>query len=622
MRRIIIWMLYMSLWFIVTPSVWASHKEMQPLAYKQMKSCEVLVCGSDPEGIAAAVSSARSGLRTILIDTRSEPGGLYTSGMLAMLDMNRDESKEDLPIVNHGIFEEMYKHIGRHNAIDIEQAKRYFVELLKQNNVQVIYNISQVHPIVREGVIEEITFNIGTDTILIKPRIVIDAMPDAPVARMAGADYWIGREDLGRKDYAAATLVFSVKGIDWTAIKEHLRNDHNNESYADDYCAWGYAHLLEYESALNPNKYQLRGLNLARQRDDSVVINAFQIFNVNSLDEKNKREAYLEAKKELPYIINYLREYAIGFENATLYRCADELYIREGVRIVGEETLTVEDCFTNRDFVNKIAYGSYPIDLQSTMKDEAGGNGLSGCNIYTIPMGIIMPTKLSNVLVVGRSSSYDSLVHGSSRTVPVGIALGEAAGVISCVALKENVGLKLIYKKPTYYKMVQGELLKRKVSLQAEVPSHNPEVKEWSYPYIQNLRRQGLVSKIYKGKITYACTEKASYSSFGNIVSLIRFHSNLSVEPLGSMPKDHKEDLNPKDVVAIVSHILNQHYENLEELKDKKIIDTKTYNELKSTKIIYNNHVYAIMSGLVDYLHLQNPLPSASDLIHNDIKRV
>ncbi len=35
-----------------------------------------------------------------------------------------------------------------------------------------------------------------------------------------------------------------------------------------------------------------------------------------------------------------------------------------------------------------------------------------------------MPLKIDNLLVVGRSASYDSLAHGSARVIPVGMVTG------------------------------------------------------------------------------------------------------------------------------------------------------------------------------------------------------
>lgn len=207
-------------------------------------SYDVIVCGAEPEGIAAAVSASRNGLKTLLIDEREIPGGLYTCGMLAMIDLNYDGGTEKLPIVNQGLFAEMYQSIGHGGAIDCQQTEAYFTKLLERSGVDTLYQVKDITPNVEGGTI--------------------------------------------------------------------------------------------------------KGLNMARQLDGSIIINAFQIFDVDSLRKESKQQAYEKAKLEIPYIIQYLRKQAPGFEKAVLGQIAEQLYVREGVRIVGEETLTAEDCFSGK----------------------------------------------------------------------------------------------------------------------------------------------------------------------------------------------------------------------------------------------------------------------------------
>lgn len=592
---------------------------------------DVIVCGAEPEGIAAAVSASEGGLNTVLIDTRGYPGGLYTSGMLTMLDLNYNESKEKLPIVNQGIFAKWYKHIGKGWRIQSEETKTYFNQLLQKKHVKTFYNITNLQVEASKGCIQSITFKQNGIPWRIHARYVIDAMQEAPIARAAGADYYLGREDLGLNTYAGATLVFSVKNVDWEAVCKYVRADQNEASSWSGNCAWGYAKLLDYQPVIDPKCHQLRGLNLAHQDDGSVVINAFQIFGVDALDKEKQQIAYEKAIQELPYIMDYLRGHAEGFKAAQLAQVADELYLREGVRIVGEETLRAEDCLSHRDFPNKIAYGSYPIDLQSTKKDGMGGNSLSSRSIYTIPMGVMLPHNLEEVLVVGRSASYDSIAHGSSRTVPVGIALGEAAGQACIVGKALGVSLKEINRTPFYYHQVQERLMARGVSLFEISKDLTPEKLHWSYPAIQYLRQQGFITKTEKEG--YACKALATYSKWNQMVGLMKAHGNLPINVVPVSMETLPQALTKHTLVDCVYYSLPKDYlpalclsapdESLEVLYNEGLLQKVTYENLKQTKeFLTNGTLYAVLSDVVYYLRKQNPLPSEEALHHNDVVKL
>ena len=596
---------------------------------KNLVDVDVIVCGAEPEGIAAAISASEGGLNTVLIDTRCYPGGLYTSGMLTMLDLNYNESKEKLPIVNQGIFAKWYKHIGKGWRIQCEETKTYFNKLLNKQHVKTFYNVTTLQVEASNGSIHSITFKQNGIPWRIQAKYVIDAMQEAPIARAAGADYYLGREDLGLNTYAGATLVFSVKNVDWDAVCKYVRADQNDASDWSGNCAWGYAKLLNYQPVIDPKCHQLRGLNLAHQDDGSVVINAFQIFGVDALDKKGQQIAYEKAVQELPYIMDYLRSHAEGFKAAQLAQVADELYLREGVRIVGEETLRAEDCLSHREFPNKIAYGSYPIDLQSTKKDGMGGNSLSGRSIYTIPMGVMLPHNLEEVLVVGRSASYDSIAHGSSRTVPVGIALGEAAGQACVVGKTLGVSLKEINRTPAYYHEVQERLMARGVSLFEISEDLASEKLHWSYPSICYLRQQGFITKTEKEG--YACKELATYGKWNQIIGLMKAHGAMPVNGLQVSKETLSQPLTKHTLGECVYYSLPKEYlpkqpvttsdERLEILYKAGLLQKVTYEKLQETQgFLTNGTLYAALSDMVSFLRKENPLPSKQALYHNDVK--
>ncbi len=586
--------------------------EQQEEAAKQY---DVIVVGSDPEGVTAATTAASYGQEVLLIDTRAYAGGLYTSGMLSMLDLNYKDAS-NLTYVNEGAFQKFYDAVGVAASFDIDQAQAYFHDTLAAEGVDTVWEAQNIRPVMEATSIQGITYQKEGKTYTVEGSVVIDAVPDAPIARASGASYYLGREDIGSDTYAAATLVFGVEGVDWERVRNYLDYDGSIYTGSTDNAAWGYAELLDYKPVTS-ERFQLRALNLSKQTDGEVIINAFQIFDVDALDRVNQYEAYEMALEELAHIISYLRAHAEGFEEARLGRVAEELYLREGVRIVGLQTLRAEDAFNNTNFSDKIAYGSYPMDLQSTKVDEGGGTILTGRNLYTIPMGVMLPAGVDGLLVVGRSASYDSIVHSSARTVPVGMAVAEAAGVLATYANWSGQPPRFIYEQPFLVKMVQEMLRIRGVALDTPLPTLHPEHTHWSYPAIQGLRNQALLSKERAYQNDYACDVPATRETLESMIRLIAVNTELPIQPL-TLPTE--QAITREEAVMLISQALGGVDRTLEELLYEGVFTLETVTRLYKEPTFVNGHLYLMVHDAAAYLRetYEMPIAETSDLIHND----
>lgn len=565
-------------------------------ASKQL-TYQVVVVGSDPEGIAAAVSAARNGLTTVLVDRRDRVGGLYTVGWLNTLDMNYkgDKTRE---VVNKGIFSEFHRRIGGDVAFDIPTAQQVFEDMLREAGVQVILEASNIKPVLERNTVRGVTFQKEGVSYQVLGQAVIDATQDADIAALSGVPYKFGREDLGFPgEVGAVTLVFAVKNVNWPKVVEYLQNDDNPYTGANKKSAWGYEIMFQAPTA-DPN-IQIRGLNAGRQKDGTVIINALQIFHLNPLDEEAKRQAIERAKAELPGIIQFMRENAVGFERAELAGVAPELYVRDSRHIEGEYTLTAEDVFENRNQEMAVAFGSYPIDIQAREKGQTGC-ALNGINPYGIPLGVMVPKKVDGLLVASRSASYDVVAHGSARTVPVGMALGQAAGVAAKLAIDKQVTFREMACSEDMIRQIRSLLTEQGVDL-APIRVDKPEMKSWAYPYIQRLRDKALVSKGYYND--YKLDETATRNSFRRMFILINYNSPLEIDMQVLEGYGYLQPMTKEDYLTIVSRILGKKYGSYQELLDERIIDATTYRHVMERKgYLTNAEAYALVDGLVQYL--------------------
>ena len=134
-----------------------------------------------------------------------------------------------------------------------------------------------------------------------------------------------------------------------------------------------------------------------------------------------------EAIRELPHLLAHLRRFMPGFHNARLARVAPELYIRETRHIHGHYAIKVSDIRAERQFFDRVALVSYPLDLHPYKKGDINPFGPRRY-YYTLPLRSLVPRKVDGLFVASRSLSATYSAAGSARVIPITMAAGEAAG--------------------------------------------------------------------------------------------------------------------------------------------------------------------------------------------------
>ena len=461
---------------------------------------DVIVVGGEPEGVAAAVAAARNGAKTLLIEHRDGLGGLMTYGMLTHLDTARDHL--GMP-ANQGIFAEWHKMVGGKPCFDVPAAKRAFMELVrKENNLTLLLRtrvksveLAEDHRRHIRSLTVEGPFGEKT----VKALRFIDCTQDADLAAMAGVPFFVGKEDIGLSDEAmCVTLMMFFKNVKWWDVcKTAISGRFGPSSFYGD-VAWGFWKVSE-EYKPHSLRCRLRGLNLARQGDGTVSINALQIFGVNPLDEKSKAEAIAIGREETKHVLEFLRREFPGFENAEIAYYPPELYVRESRHVRCEYQLPISDVWENRDHWDSVGFGGYPVDLQAS--NSSGYNYvLVDPDQYAIPFRSLVPLKFDNLLVASRSSGYSSLAAGSARTIPTGMTAGQAAGTAAAISLQKGMDFRTMCRDRQAIKLLQETLREQGARLYPFKLSY-PYEGEWFYPYLKILYSKGLVFAGYENDI-------------------------------------------------------------------------------------------------------------------------
>lgn len=134
-------------------------------------------------------------------------------------------------------------------------------------------------------------------------------------------------------------------------------------------------------------------------------------------------------------------------------------YHRESRRIKGVRRFTLADArnpYETGSYKEGVAPGDYPVDHHHFRHPdwrnlhEAFGRIPS----FTVPLGVMIPETVDNMIVAEKSISVDFDINGATRLQPVVMELGQAAGVLAAMCVRRG-----LQPKDVSVRDVQRELL-------------------------------------------------------------------------------------------------------------------------------------------------------------------
>ncbi len=444
----------LAVWLLATAGqAWA--------ATEPQGSYHVVVVGSEPEAIAAAVAAAESGARTLLISEDARVGGLFIRGAMNVLDLRVT------PVdYQRGVFERWWRAVGRGNAFDVARGERAFLDLLERAGVELRLGAPPLAPLLHEGRVIGVT---PAGEAPIRADTVIDGTGDADLAAAAGARSTIGFAAIGLDARMVDTLVFQIDGVDWAALRHGARARGRSYAYVDDRVAYG--HFGGHPAAFRASTpgIRLRGLNLGRQDDGTVLVNALLIYDVDPFDPMSRAEGLARAAAEVDAVIAWLALDVPGFAAARSGGVAEALYVRQTRHLVASCSLTVDHVLDSVVTDQDVAAGGYPLDVQ-TLRPTDDGFVFGLPDIYGARLCMTVPVDVDGVWVVGRSAGFDPIAQSSARVVPFGMALGEAVGVAAAIAAALDKTPREVAHDPAVVRDVRESLASRGAYLPAVRP--------------------------------------------------------------------------------------------------------------------------------------------------------
>ena len=414
---------------------------------------DVIVVGGGASGVAAAISAAEQGARTLIIERAGAVGGNLTVGHVGPL--MGEYGKNTMSDRINKAFTDNVRRVQ-----NFEEAKMILTRMLDESGVAVYLN-SSLADVVTEG--DRITHAVITTQNglrAVSGRVFIDGTGDGLLAYLAGEEYEMGRED---GLVQPASIMFTIKGVDpaQTLICRHERMDTQIKkgSYLElcrRACAAG-----ELPPAVNIVRLYPCGT------PDERMVNATQVNGLDPLSLTDYTAAQVELRRQMMQVLDFLKRNVEGFENVSVKDSSDVVGFRESRRIRGLYTITAEDVIEGRLHEDVIVHGAaFPIDIhnpagagqaESDTTPHASGK-------YDIPYRATVPTKNKNLLLSGRCISGTHRAHASYRVMNTVINIGEAVGIAAAICAAESVAVQTLDAK-----RVQSVLSERGVDLFCEV---------------------------------------------------------------------------------------------------------------------------------------------------------
>jgi hypothetical protein len=109
----------------------------------------------------------------------------------------------------------------------------------------------------------------------------------------------------------------------------------------------------------------------------------------------------------------------------------EHLGIREGRRIHGQYTVTLDDMVQGLRQPDAVCEVTFGLDVHNTKRDQYEHSQVNQRKIqpYDVPLRSLIAKDVDNLLLAGRCISGDFFAHSSYRVTGNAVAMGEAAGL-------------------------------------------------------------------------------------------------------------------------------------------------------------------------------------------------
>ena len=434
-----------------------------------MAETDVLVIGSGPAGLAAALAAAKEGVNTLLVERYGFFGGVITQVNMGSITWYRYaktidaggicrefETKAEkmgasidpfivlkkIPLVTGMLEKEGLIVDGKptYKLLNTEMFKYVADTLLLESGIVPVLHCLAVGVIMDGDTIRGVITESKSGRQAILAKRVIDATGDADIASFAGVPF----RKSPKQDIMEVTSNFSCSGVKLIPFMTHMltnvgkMKDWGLETSGKEDEMSSTVLIEPFEKAKKAGilgkDWDVRSYwNGLTENGDILTVNAVHMTGIDPTDVWDLTKAEMEGRRRAVLVMESLKKYAPGFSDARIRNFHMSLGTRESRKIIGAYNITFNDIKNQARFKDSLGVCPEFIDGYNVLYIPTTGR------YFHVPYGIILPKKVENLLVVGRCVAGDKISHAATRQMVCCMVTGQGAGVAAAVSIKDKV---------------------------------------------------------------------------------------------------------------------------------------------------------------------------------------